>query len=256
MEPNPKLQFRVAKPADMNRILEIIRAAQARMRARGSAQWQDGYPALRDIGNDLDRGCGVVALEGFSQEDTPDGGPARASGFEPDPQNRICGSSMQDTAGIWKRCEIDRSAPEKSASVGPQERETASSGKTETESSRTKTEEDRIVAYAALVFDGEAAYDALDGKWLTDGPYVAVHRLAVADEAIRRGVATAFMRHTETVARAEGIPAFRIDTARDNRPMLRMLHNLGFVFCGIVRYRSGTRLAYEKRLDRPSATLR
>ena len=62
MEPNPKLQFRRAEPADAPRIMEIIREAQAQMRALGSAQWQDGYPALRDIEADIAGGRGVAAV--------------------------------------------------------------------------------------------------------------------------------------------------------------------------------------------------
>ena len=44
-----QLLFRPAAEADLGRIMEIIRAAQARMRARGSSQWQNGYPAAADI---------------------------------------------------------------------------------------------------------------------------------------------------------------------------------------------------------------
>lgn len=55
----------------------------------------------------------------------------------------------------------------------------------------------RIVAYGAVVFDGEPAYEALDGHWLTNGPYVVVHRLAVADEALGQGFGTEFLKHVE-----------------------------------------------------------
>ena len=36
------------------------------------------------------------------------------------------------------------------------------------------------VAYGAAVFDGEPAYAGIEGRWLTDGAYVVLHRLAVA----------------------------------------------------------------------------
>ena len=42
---NEDLKYRKAEPADAERIMEIIRQAQAQMRALGSLQWQDGYPA-------------------------------------------------------------------------------------------------------------------------------------------------------------------------------------------------------------------
>ena len=50
---NEELIFRQARPADAERIMEIIRQAQAQMRALGSLQWQDGYPARADIDNDI-----------------------------------------------------------------------------------------------------------------------------------------------------------------------------------------------------------
>lgn len=43
-----ELIFRQAQSCETDRIMQIIRQAQARMHAAGSRQWQDGYPA-RDI---------------------------------------------------------------------------------------------------------------------------------------------------------------------------------------------------------------
>ena len=40
---NDMLQFRKASAEDAARILEIIRQAQAQMRAAGSLQWQNGF---------------------------------------------------------------------------------------------------------------------------------------------------------------------------------------------------------------------
>ena len=42
---NEQLLFRRAAAADIPRIMRIIARAQAQMRAAGSLQWQDGYPA-------------------------------------------------------------------------------------------------------------------------------------------------------------------------------------------------------------------
>lgn len=111
------------------------------------------------------------------------------------------------------------------------------------------TEEMKSIAYGAIVFDGEPAYEAIDGAWLTDSPYVALHRLAVADEALHRGVATEFMRRTETLAREHDIRSFRVDTNFDNSYMLTLIKKLGFVFCGEIEYCGGSRLAFEKVLD-------
>ena len=105
-----------------------------------------------------------------------------------------------------------------------------------------------VVAYGAVVFDGEPAYDAIDGQWLTDEPYVLVHRIAVADGERGRGVAAEFLHRVETLAQERGVKAFRIDTNFDNQTMLRLLERTGFTYCGKVVYRSGERLAYEKRI--------
>lgn len=107
----------------------------------------------------------------------------------------------------------------------------------------------RILGYCSAPLTGEEAYDAIEGCWLTDdGPYLTVHRMAVAPEALRRGVASAMMRHLEAYAIEAGMHSIRIDTNYDNEAMLRMLDSLGYEGCGVVRYASGERMAFEKRL--------
>ena len=121
--------FRQAVPREAPLIMQIIRQAQARMRAAGSSQWQDGYPAPGHISADIGRGCGYVLCR---------------------PGGRECRA---------------------------------------------------IIAYGAVAFDGEPAYEALEGEWLTDGPYVVVHRMAVADGECGKGVAAEFLRQAEEMAR-------------------------------------------------------
>ena len=157
-----ELIFRQAQSCETDRIMQIIRQAQARMHAAGSRQWQDGYPAPGHISADIGRNRGYV----------------------------LCKPGVE----------------------GPLS----------------------VIAYGAVVFDGEPAYDAIDGQWLTDEPYVLVHRIAVADGERGRGVAAEFLH--------------RVETNFDNQTMLRLLERTGFTYCGKVVYRSGERLAYEKRI--------
>ncbi len=105
-----------------------------------------------------------------------------------------------------------------------------------------------IVCYGAAVYSGEPAYDTLEGEWLSDLPYVVVHRIAVADGHKRRGLSTVFFRHVERQALARGVHSFRIDTNYDNIYMQKVLTKCGFALCGTVRYPQGERLAYEKLL--------
>lgn len=105
-----------------------------------------------------------------------------------------------------------------------------------------------IVAYGAVVLTGEPVYEEIRGQWLTNQPYVVLHRLAVADEAKGHGVGAWFMHGVERVAAAAGVHSFRVDTNHDNSRMLRLLDKEGFTFCGNVYYQQGERMAYEKLL--------
>lgn len=102
------------------------------------------------------------------------------------------------------------------------------------------------IAYGAVVFDGEPAYDALDGAWLSDGPYVVVHRLAVSQEMQGKGLGRLFMDCVTEYARSEGVSSFKVDTNFDNFAMLHLLDSLEFTYCGEVQYSRGSRKAFEK----------
>ena len=104
----------------------------------------------------------------------------------------------------------------------------------------------KVIAYGAVIFDGEPVYDSIRGEWLSDLPFVVVHRLAVADEMKRRGIATVFMQEVEQLSRAKGVHSFKVDTNFDNFYMQKILQKLGFTFCGEIDYQQGSRLAYEK----------
>lgn len=247
-----KLVFRRARPADAARIMEIIRQAQAQMRALGSLQWQDGYPAAADIGYDIACGYGWV-FEKPEAEKSPEARGSDgtgAAGFRPETaaarkitdtgEAGATGSGADETAATTEEAEETRKAREM--------REMREMRETQAAKAAAAQAQGNVVAYGAVVFDGEPAYDAIEGAWLTDGDYVVLHRMAVADGEKGRGVATEFMRRVEAMACGRGTGSMRVDTNFDNRYMLRMLGRLGFVYCGKVRYRSGERLAFEKTL--------
>lgn len=246
-----KLVFRRARPADAARIMEIIRQAQAQMRALGSLQWQDGYPAAADIGHDIACGYGWV-FEKPEAEKSPEARGSDgtgAAGFRPETaaarkitdtgEAGATGSGADETAATTEEAAEEAEEAEKAGEAG---------GRGETEPAKAAAAQGNVIAYGAVVFDGEPAYDAIEGAWLTDGEYVVLHRMAVADGEKGRGVATEFMRRVEAMACGRGTGSMRVDTNFDNRYMLRMLGRLGFVYCGKVRYRSGERLAFEKTL--------
>lgn len=106
----------------------------------------------------------------------------------------------------------------------------------------------RVVAYGAVVFDGEPAYEHIDGKWLSDNEYVVVHRMAVLSTSQRSGVAKSFLSAVEHLALTKGLKSFKVDTNFDNIRMLALLEKTGFTYCGEIWYRKGPRKAFEKIL--------
>ncbi len=103
-----------------------------------------------------------------------------------------------------------------------------------------------VVAYGAVIFDGEPAYAQIEDRWLTHGSYVVIHRLAVADEVKRQGVATEFFRQVMRLASTRGVHSIKVDTNYDNFYMQHLLARLDFTYCGDVSYPQGARMAYEK----------
>ena len=139
------------RPATMDEIpviWEIILQAKAQMYREGKHQWDENYPTVPILENDVRRGWGYVLVPSENDSD--------------------------------------------------------------------------IIAYGAVVFDGEPAYKGLwDGQWLSEQPYVVLSR---------------------------GIRSFKVDTNYDNFYMQRVFSRLGFTYCGRIRYDAGERMAYEKRL--------
>lgn len=163
------ITFRKAEIADSDRIWQIILQAKEQMRLRNSRQWQDGYPAMENIVDDIQKDYGHV----------------------------LC---------------LDNA----------------------------------VIAYGAIIFVGEPAYDSILGNWLSELPYVVVHRLAVADEVKNRGVATLYMQKVAEISRQKGVRSFRVDTNFDNLYIRKMLQALDFTYCGEIFYDKNSRLAYEK----------
>ncbi|MCH5600300.1 GNAT family N-acetyltransferase [Niabella ginsengisoli] len=53
--------------------------------------------------------------------------------------------------------------------------------------------ENKVIAYAALIFNDEPAYDNIDGAWLTNEDFLVVHRVAVSNKVLGQGIATLFL---------------------------------------------------------------
>ena len=107
-----------------------------------------------------------------------------------------------------------------------------------------------IVATCVVSFAGEPTYDEVYGKgWLNENRYAVVHRIAVADECRRKGIAKEILHYAEELSAERGIADIRIDTHRDNVAMRSLLKKLGYTHCGRITLTSGAyREAYHKEL--------
>ncbi len=106
-----------------------------------------------------------------------------------------------------------------------------------------------LCAVFTVIFDGEPTYDKIfGGAWASEGKnYLAVHRIAVSGQKLRRGVASQAMAFVEEMAKEMGRTGVRIDTHEGNSPMRAMLERNGYVHCGSIYLENGEhRVAYEK----------
>ncbi|EAY15594.1 acetyltransferase, GNAT family protein [Trichomonas vaginalis G3] len=110
------------------------------------------------------------------------------------------------------------------------------------------TENGIVIAYAAAIFDVEPAYNDLEGKWLTNGDYLVIHRIATHKSVKGRGLGTKILEMLEDIAVSKKIYSIKVDTNFDNKAMLHILDKLKYVYCGEVKYDGSPRLAFEKVL--------
>jgi ribosomal protein S18 acetylase RimI-like enzyme len=98
-----------------------------------------------------------------------------------------------------------------------------------------------VLGTVSFVGAGEPDYARLtSGFWLTSSPnswddgevtYAVLHRLAVAPEARRRGVALFLLRSCLELARERGFASVRVDTHHKNLPMQSAFEKAGFARC-------------------------
>lgn len=168
---NLQFHLRKASVADQEIIWKILQQAISRRKEEGSNQWQDGYPNVNSIENDIEKNYGYV-LES----------------------------------------------------------------------------ENKILGYAAVIFEIEPAYEIIQGNWLSDHEYVVIHRVAVSEEYIGFGLATKIFKEIEKIAISNNTFSVKVDTNFDNIPLLKILDKLNYTYCGEVYFRGSARKAFQKLL--------
>lgn len=108
----------------------------------------------------------------------------------------------------------------------------------------------RVVATVMLMTDNEPTYDVIyDGKWLCDGEYLTIHRIALDGELCGTGAAKRVMDFAQAQAKERGVKSIRVDTHEGNLPMRKNLEKNGYRYCGIIHLKSSAeRVAYQKEV--------
>ena len=163
--------FRKATTSEITHIWIILQQAIALRKADGSDQWQDGYPNLEVIQNDIDKNAGFVL-----------------------------------------------------------------------------TEDDTIIGYSAVLINDEPAYEKIEGQWLTKDDFIVVHRIAISESHLGKGLAKKLLGFIEEFAISNNIYSIKADTNFDNFAMMGIFEKLSYDYCGEVHFRGSARKAYEKVL--------
>lgn len=110
------------------------------------------------------------------------------------------------------------------------------------------TVDNEIAAYTALILNDEPAYDDIKGKWLTDGDFYVIHRVAVSEKFAGKGLVKIFFDKIEDFVKSQNVPSIKVDTNFDNPAMINIFEKKGYQYCGEVMLAGGWRKAYEKVL--------
>lgn len=110
--------------------------------------------------------------------------------------------------------------------------------------------DDQVIAgYCAIIINDEPAYEDIEGKWQTDSDFIVFHRVAVAQQYLRKGMSKLLLKSIEQFAADKQIVSIRADTNFDNTAMLAVFEQMGYKYCGEVHFRGSPRKAFEKVLS-------
>lgn len=110
------------------------------------------------------------------------------------------------------------------------------------------TDNQKVIGYSAVLINDEPAYANIEGEWITNSDFVVVHRVAVSQEYLGKGLAVQILKYIENFALENNIHSIKADTNFDNPAMMKIFEKLGYAYCGEVFFRGSARRAYEKVL--------
>ncbi|WP_207425820.1 GNAT family N-acetyltransferase [Pedobacter sp. SYSU D00535] len=112
------------------------------------------------------------------------------------------------------------------------------------------TEGDTVIGYCTVLVNDEPAYAEIEGTWLTNDDFVVIHRVAISESHVGKGLAKRILGFVEDYAVSNEIYSIKADTNFDNIAMMKTFEKLDYVYCGEVYFRGSPRRAYEKVLQK------
>ncbi|MDZ4329643.1 MAG: GNAT family N-acetyltransferase, partial [Flavobacterium sp.] len=73
-----------------------------------------------------------------------------------------------------------------------------------------------IISYSAVLINDEPAYEKIEGNWLTNGDFVVLHRVAISEKYLGKGLAKLILKYIEEFAVSNNIYSIKADTNFDN----------------------------------------
>ncbi|MGN1021383.1 MAG: GNAT family N-acetyltransferase [Aristaeellaceae bacterium] len=105
-----------------------------------------------------------------------------------------------------------------------------------------------MAGYMCIDFDGEPAYDSIEGQWNLDAPYAVVHRMAFSAQYRGIGLADTAWTLIKACCRERDVHYIRVDTDFPNMRMQHILEKNGFKRCGVVVFQGSGKIAYDQVL--------
>ena len=107
-----------------------------------------------------------------------------------------------------------------------------------------------VMAFVATS-EPDENYADIDGKWQSELPYIAIHRVAVSDKCKGKGYASRMIEFVENNLFEGNVKYLRGDTHKDNHSMQRLLIKNGFSVAGEITLQNGSdkgskRVAFDK----------
>lgn len=108
----------------------------------------------------------------------------------------------------------------------------------------------KIVATAAVSFDGERTYDSIyEGEWISNNGFAVIHRIAVDNTYKGLGLSSQIIKNVEKLCLNKGVYSIKVDTHEENISMQKLLKRNNFQYCGIIYTEDRSkRIAFEKTL--------